>query len=295
MPAGGPVRVPRQPARPGHRGDHHHQVELAAAEGGGVRGRVRAAVDIAVVPDVDRREVAGHRTGRRHGQVQRHLRRALPAEDDPTAVPAAYGADPQVLLGPVPPLDLPQRGELLGDVGPARREEGQGRGHRPEVPRPHQRTLHHVPTRQGGWTPDHVPQPERLEHGRLLPEPLRQQVTLRRERGAHRPGGELAGRDPTAQERAGDRAGGGPDDHVDAARVPADVVLERGEDAGVVGLAHHTACPQHQSHAGHANNPKPRAAERGTGPVRGRTSGAGRDEPRVSAWRAGCPRGARAR
>src|SRR5512145_1455985 len=83
------------------------------------------------------------------------------------------------------------------------------------------------------------------------PEHLLQHPALVGEGRPHRPSRELAGGDATAQQAAGDRAGGGADDDLGAAGIPSVVVLEGGEDACVVRLADDAAGAEDESYASH--------------------------------------------
>ena len=103
-----------------------------------------------------------------------------------------------------------------------------------------------------------VHQPERFELGDLGAQHLMQDPAFGGQRSTHGPGGELGGGNVGAQQHPGDRAGRRPHDDLGRPGVPPAVVLERGEHAGVVGLADDASGPQDESDAAHGTETVPR-------------------------------------
>ena len=105
------------------------------------------------------------------------------------------------------------------------------------------------PGRSGA--PEQAPGPERLELGPLGAEDVVQDPALGGQRSLHGPRGQLGRRDTGPQQGAGDGPGGRPDDDVGPAGVPAAVVLEHRQHAGVVGLTDHPAGAQDEPDTAH--------------------------------------------
>ena len=204
--------------------------------------------------------------------MQRGLRGPRPPEDHPPAVPAPDGADPQVPLGPGLPLHLGEHRQPAGDVErPGASSESAATSGRKRQGR---RTAcwSIVPAGQVRQA-QQVPRPERLELRPLGAQDVVQDPALGGQRSPHGPGGELGGRDPGAQQGAGDRPGGRPHDDVGGARVPAAVVLEHREHAGVVGLTDDPAGAQDEPDTAHVppscarDHPGGRAVRPAAGPA----------------------------
>ena len=181
--------------------------------------------------------------------MQRGVRAPRPAEDDAPAVAAADGADPQVALGPGLPLDLAEHRQPGDDVEAAPGQQRECGDQRAEAPGAEQRRAAASPSRAGpagaaGATDATARTRATRCRSRAGPGP-------RRTAAPDRPCSELGGRDAGAQQGAGDRPGGGPDDDVGGARVQAVVVLEHGQDAGVVGLSDDPAGAQDEPDTAH--------------------------------------------
>ena len=189
--------------------------------------------------------------------MQGGIRAPRPPEHHPPAVAAPDGADPQVALGPGLPLDLGEHRQPRDDVEAARGQQREYGDQRAEAPGAEQGVLEHLPGGQVRQA-QQVPRPERLELGPLGPQDLVQDHALGGQRGPHGPGGELGGRDAGAQQGPGDRPGGRPHDDVRGARVPAVVVLEHREHAGVVGLSDDPTGPQDKPDTAHDRSMGPR-------------------------------------
>jgi hypothetical protein len=249
----------REPARGGHRRDGDDEVEPGVAQDVGVRRRVDAAVDVLPPVDHDGGEVAGDGARGGHALGEPGPRGSRPAEDDAPPVVAARRAHPEVVR-PVAGADLVEDARVAAEVDLARRHHRRGEDTGAQRPRPAGDAGEQA-SRRGAPPAQPEGEAERGELRRVAVEPGRGVAALHRQRGRHRPRREVMRGDAEAEQRPCHRPRRRADDDVCRPGIPAEVVLERGEHAGVVGLADGATGTEHESDA-HLRRPLPIAGRR---------------------------------
>ena len=234
-----------------HRRDDDDEVEADVRDEVGVRGGVRAAVDVSLTVDHDRSEEARDRGRRLDRGSDVGLRRGVAAEHDPRAVAQPQRGDPQRLRrasapcgagasdrpSPLSGRDLrarARRAPCRDETATARR----GRGPRASEPR--------------GTASAHP----RAAHARRLDplHPLQERGALGRQRLACDAGGEVMRRQPRSQRRADSRACRRAHDHRSRAGIPAGHLGDRRQRAGVVGVTDHATGTEHEADGRHVFN-----------------------------------------
>ena len=214
----------------------------------GIGRRVDAPVDVLGAADHDRAEVAGDGARREHG-VGQAGRSGDPARPNTTRAPSvrrtAQMRRPSGQRSPMSSSSPRARSVMsiwpLGTRVMAATSGRKARGRRA--------------TRATSAGDGQVPGPQ---HARARTEPaaarcrsgrIRRRMAPPVARGGHavERRGQVRRRDTHAQSGAGDRTGRGADDDLGVARIPADLALERGQHAGLIGLADDAACTQHEA------------------------------------------------